>query len=162
MDIHKNRLWLTACLIVVISTLVACSSGKHPFLMVQICLGDESGLSDFKKDMRLLAAAEKMRFIDNSEATQKAFETTVNDLPRAGPVVNVGILGENGIGAVASDLNVPGYQVTLGFSEGSDPPRAREFAGRVVRMLKRRWQVFQVPPGKGAFPLRDCTGTASR
>jgi hypothetical protein len=102
-----------------------------------------------------------MNFIDGSAQTKKNLKVT--GAPHStGPVINMGVEREDGVGLMAGDLDSPDYQVAVGFSEGSDPSEAHEFAGRVVNRLKTRWNVETVPAGKGAFPLKTCEKRSER
>jgi hypothetical protein len=58
----------------------------------------------------------------------------------------------------AGNLGLPGYQVALGFSEGSNPSDAHRFAQMVVSKLEEHWHVEIVPdPAKsGALPMKNC------
>ena len=80
----------------------------------------------------------------------------IGALHQSGPFINMGVEGEDGMGLTAGNLSLPGYQVAVGFGDGSDPVRARAFAERVVNRLKTRWDVETVPAGEGAFPLKAC------
>jgi len=60
------------------------------------------------------------------------------------------------MGVTAGNLGLPGYEVALGFSEGSSGAEAREFANKVVKRLEQHWQVEIVPAGTGAKPMGGC------
>jgi hypothetical protein len=72
-------------------------------------------------------------------------------------VINIGVLRKDGLGFGVGNLGLPGYQIALGFSEGSgNAAEAREFADRVVKRLEQRWHIDVVPAGQGATPMSDC------
>jgi hypothetical protein len=50
----------------------------------------------------------------------------------------------------AGNLGLPGNQIAFGFSEGTDPKEAREFAQRVMNRLSPLGKVQWVPSGRGA------------
>jgi len=123
--------------------------------MVQICLGNEQGLKDFTDRMRSVARSEQMTFVDGSSDTKKDLET-MGALRQAGPIIHMGVEREDGLGLTAGNIGLPGFQVAVGFSEGSNPPEAHAFAKRVIDLLETQWRVETVPPGKGALPLKSC------
>ena len=55
-------------------------------------------------------------------------------------VLNLGALRQDGMGVTASELDGPGYQVALGFSEGSNPANARRIAKNFTKGLAERWR----------------------
>ena len=157
------RLWplvfaLTACALA--GTLPGCAPGKRPFLIAQVCLRDPQDLQAFTREMQLIAQSDAARFIDRSADTHNELDTLGH--PREGartiPVVNMGIERGRGIGLMVSNLGLPGYEVAVGFSEGSNLADARKFAQTVVGKLEERWHVEFVPdPEKsGAFPMKNC------
>jgi hypothetical protein len=147
---------------VMTAAISACAEGKRPFLMVQICLGDARNLALLKQEMRAVAQIESMRFIDGSAETKRGLdivdkEGAAHELN--GPVIHMAVERPDSMGVGASNLGLPGYQVVLGFSEGSNPQEARQFAGRVVDRMAANWRIHTVAPGTGAMPLEDCPST---
>ena len=139
--------------------LSACSPGKQPFLMVQTCLVDEKGLGEFLVAMRAIAQDNGMEYFDRSAETQRELqfmhESNVN-VAVSPHTINIGMMLRDGMGVSAGDLGSSDYQVVIGFAEGSDPAKAREFSSRVIQKLSKRWPLETVPEGKGAFPLKNC------
>jgi hypothetical protein len=155
----RSRSYGCAALLALAGALAGCGEGKHPFLIAQICLGDAENLATFTREMRIIAQAENMRFIEGSAETKADLavidpEGISHELD--GPVIHMGVERGDGMGVDAGNLGLPGYQVALGFSEGSSPDEARRFARTVVSRLARRWHVKTVPPGVGAQPMRGC------
>jgi hypothetical protein len=134
-----------------------CTEGKHSFLIVQLCLGNEQSLTDFTKIMQSIAQAEQMNFVDGSAKTKGDLKA-MGALRQSGPIIHMGVEREGGLAAVATNVGLPGYQVAVGFSQGKDPSEARLFAEKVVARLKARWQVEPVTPGKETSPLKTCGG----
>jgi hypothetical protein len=139
--------------------LAGCTPGKHPFLMIQICLGDADNLAAFTREMQAIAKNENMKFIDGSDETTA--DLAVIDAKGGahdpnGPVIHMAVERGDSMGMSAGNLGLPGYQVALGFSEGSNPNEARMFVKRVVGRLAERWRVETVPPGRGAQPMENC------
>jgi hypothetical protein len=64
----------------------------------------------------------------------------------------------HGVGVTVSNLGLPGFQVALGFSEGSRPREAQRFAETVIRKLEARWRVqtVPIPAESGARPMSGC------
>lgn len=139
--------------------LAGCEAGKDPFLMVQICLGNEQNLSAFRREMQAIAGAEEMRFREMSEAANRDLDLAD---PRGTPqdessrVIDMSLRRPDMSGVGITNPRWPGYQVVLGFSEGTKPEEARSFAERTVARLSKKWRVQPVPPGEGAQPLKDC------
>lgn len=140
-------------LVCLLGTLSGCV-GKRPFLIAQLCLGDEQNVALFMNTMKSIARSQHMDFIDGSEATQR-------DLVSQGvspnyPLIYIGVKGKNGIGTEGGNLGLSAYEVALGFTEGSNPAAEHRFANMVVGTLKQRWQVYVVPPNRGALPMKNC------
>lgn len=105
--------------------------------------------------MKAISRSQHMRFVDGSAATE-------NDLLslKASPhyrLINIGADREDGMGWGAGNLGLSAYEVAIGFSVGSNPAEAHRFADMVVGTLKQKWQVYVVPPGRGALPLKNCS-----
>lgn len=157
----KKRSQLVAyALIPLLGMLSGCGEGKGPFLMVQTCLGDEQNVVLFENMLRAIAQSKNMTYVDGSKSTQKDLvDLKVN----AGyQLINVGVERDDGIGLMAGNLGLSAYEVAIGFSEGSNPVEARQFANLVVGALKERWRVEVVPQGQGAFPMKGCGNSASK
>ena len=136
-----------------------CEQGKRPFLMVQMCVQNNAGAAQLVGELKAVADSKGMEFTDNSAETKRGLEAIGHpDRQRAdgSPVINVGVLREDGMGIGAGNLGLPGYQVALGFSEGSDKLEARRFADEVIKRLEQHWRVETVPAGSGAMPKPDC------
>lgn len=159
------KLKLILCVLaalVLAATLNACESGKakRPFLIAEVCLRTADDLSTFTRDMHSIAESERATFIDRSASTQKELDATGHSLEgaRTRQVVNMGVERGNEMLVMVSNLGLPGYQVALGFSEGSNPLLAHRFADAVVRKLEQRWHVETVgnPTEAGAQPMKNC------
>lgn len=155
----ETGLRIALVLSTVASALGNCRGGEHPFLIVQICLRDANNVDSFRQEMELIAQSEGMRFIDGSEETRENLAMIDKEgrvHRRDGPIIHFGVDRSDGMGVTAANFGDLGYQVALGFSEGSHSEEARMFARRVINRLARHWRVESVPPGMGAQPLRDC------
>jgi hypothetical protein len=69
------------------------------------------------------------------------------------PAVNIGAYDNDGVGFGGGNLGMPDYQVSIGFSEGDDPLRARALVRRVVAILGKRWHV---ETRLGAAKMNEC------
>ena len=156
----------SACLFgVVVVLAIALSScvpeGKRPFMMVQLCVADDRGLSAFTSLMQSISSEEGMRFVDASETTRRSYDLYQQQDPRfrfTTPVVHFGILGPDTMGLSAGNLGLKRYQMAIAFSEGRHPQEARGFADRTVSKLRKYWKVDVVPPGVGVLPMEVCGG----
>jgi hypothetical protein len=135
--------------------LYGCAPGKGPFLLVQICLGDERNLLEFTKMMRAVAQSYQMKFADASVRIKRELQA-IHALRQADPIIYMGVERNDGLAVVAGNVGLPGYQVALRFSEGSDASETTAFADSVVRSLERRWHVERVPASRGALPMNAC------
>jgi hypothetical protein len=152
----------TLCITVGASILIAaCTTAQRNNRIIQFCLYDTSGVDDLRSVMRSFADAQSMTFIDNSAQTQADLQRigpNSGPLPEGEPLINMGINGPGGLGVTAGNLGLPGYQVALGFTEGGDATKGKEFADALVRELDQRWELVEVPKPdeRGAFPLPNC------
>jgi len=150
------------CVIIVAAlslSLAGCGRTKNAFTTVQFCVHDRAGAAELVADLKDIASAKHMEFFDSSTAT-------ANDLAKSGyrgreradgsPVINVGVLRNDGLFVGGGNLGLPGYQVQLGFTEGSDRAQSNRFAEEVVARLRQRWPVRVLPPGAAAAPMADC------
>lgn len=137
----------------------ACDRGKRPFALARVCLPTQRDVPAFLNEIRHLGAAEHMEFFDRTSAT-KAEREALNKpsvFPRNdGFVLNVGVLRRDGMGVTTSELGGPGFQVGLGFSEGSNPAEARRFEQAIISKLRQRWYVEVQSGDTGLQPLARC------
>jgi hypothetical protein len=136
-----------------------CTPAKKAFLVVQLCVYDKAGATQLVGDLQDLAHSMNMEFFDSSAVTAR-------DLPKTGyhgreradgsPVINVGVLRKDGLFVGGGNLGLPGYQVQLGFTKGSDDAESRRFAEEVISRLEKQWRVDVLPAGAMATPRADC------
>jgi hypothetical protein len=139
--------------------LLGCSQGRPPFLILQTCLINAEGVSQFKQEMKSIATEEHMEYVDGSENTKRSLDAigyAGRERQDGSPVIHVGVDGPDGIGFSATNVSLPGYQVALGFSEGSNSSQAHRFADVVTKRLEQRWQVEVLPAGAAAVPKPGC------
>lgn len=137
----------------------ACTPAKQSFLTVQFCVHNRAGVSQLIDDLKDVANANDMDFADSSAATEKnlaAVGYRGRERADGSPVINVGLLGKDGLFVGGGNLGLPGYQVQLGFTTGADDAKAHRFATQVVDQLKRRWSLYVLPRGVPARPMADC------
>jgi hypothetical protein len=144
-----------------LALLFGCTPGKPPLLMVQLCLKDDQGVSEFMSVMRSIAHSENMTFVDGGADTQtelKIVGAKMDKLDTAGSVINIGLDRGGYTFMMGGNLGLPTYQVALGFSADPNPSEARRFADVVVKRLGTHWKVEAVPAGIGALPMKTCPG----
>lgn len=149
----------TGALITAALLLVGCAPEKHPFLMVKMCLSNEQGAAAFIDELKSIASAEKLDFVDNSNNTERELRAVGyagHERTGRSRVINVGVLRKDGMGIGAGTLGLPGYQVAMGFSEGSNAVEAHDVANRVLTRLRQHWRIEVVPAGTGAKPMAGC------
>lgn len=149
---------LTLAIIALAGSLYGCGSGKRPFLIAQVCLRNAEDLSAFISEMQMIAQSEGKQLVDNSTTTQKELNASGHPVEgaRTRPVINMGIQRGDGVGLTVGNLGLPGYQIAVGFSEGSNRHDAHRFADEVIKRLGQRWRVESVPAGTGAKGMENC------
>jgi hypothetical protein len=134
---------------------------QEPFLMVQMCVVDQTGVAKLKDVMRSIAKLEDLTYIDNSAqqgASLKAMGADKLLKQDAALAIDVHLEGDRGLGVSAGNLGLPPYQVALGFTEGTDATKAHRLSDRLVKALAQLWQIETVPQGQGALPMKTCAG----
>jgi hypothetical protein len=145
--------------VMLLAIMCGCTPGKHSFLIVQTCLADQKGTDDFVDEMRSIARVENMEFLNSSNEVAQQLENSGSlgrERTHDSKVLDISVQRADGLGVTAVNHGLPGFEVALGFSEGTDAPSAHAFADRVVRTLGRRWKLEIVPAGMGAKPKGDC------
>ncbi|MBS0422254.1 MAG: hypothetical protein JSR66_31405 [Proteobacteria bacterium] len=149
-----------ACALVAVSLLLAgCAPGKRPFSMVQMCLSNQQGIEELIDELKSIAAAENLEFIDNSSNAERGLIDTGyvgHERTSGSRALDIRIIRRDGMGIGATNVGLPGYQVAVGFAEGSNAAEAQDFAKRVLSRFKKRWLVQIVPGGAGAGPMAGC------
>lgn len=148
------------CMLVTVALLLTgCAPGKHPFLMVQMCLSNQQGVEDFVEELKSVASAEKLEFVDNSSNAQqelKAVGYSGRERTDGSRVIDVRVMRNDGMAIGATNVGLPGFQMAMGFSEGSSAVEARNFANRTLARFRKHWSIESVPSGTGAKPMADC------
>jgi hypothetical protein len=138
-----------------------CSSGKPPALMVQLCLQDDQGVSDFLNLMQSVAASEHMNFVDVSADTQeklKVIHAKYAKLATPSSVINVYIESDKRLVVTADNIDLPTYQVSVDFTGGLSPVDKQRFIDVLIPKLREHWQVDTVPAGVRPFAMKSCPG----
>ena len=123
------------CIVTCVSSavLIDCRAGKDPLLMAQLCFSNKEAQSAYVKTLQSIAETEGLQFSDTSGSTQRGLDTIGYVGTERGDgtaVLNIGAVRSDGMGFTAVNLGLPGYQVLMGFAEGSNPREARQFAQR--------------------------------
>ncbi|HEY6619225.1 MAG TPA: hypothetical protein VIY68_06760 [Steroidobacteraceae bacterium] len=147
--------------LILVGLLCGCSSGKPPALMVQLCLQDDQGVSDFLSLMKSVAASEHMNFVDSSADTQaklKVIRAKYAKLATPSSVINVDIETAEGLVVTADNIDLPTYQVSVDFTGTLSSVDKQRFIDILAPKLRAQWQVDTVPPGIRPFPMQSCPG----
>jgi hypothetical protein len=129
--------------------------------MIQLCVKDDQGVTEFMNMMRSIAASEHMTFVDGGAQTQRDLKdigAKFEKLDTPGSVINIGIDRGERTFVMGGNLGLPTYQVVLGFSGEEDREEVLRLADVVAKRLGTVWQVQTVPAGKGALPMKTCPG----
>jgi hypothetical protein len=138
-------------------SITGCFYGKRPFLNARVCLTRRDDIVQFVELVRYLGRNEHMTYFDRSAETRLERAANPNAIARKdGFTVNLGITRPDGMGVTAGELGGSGYQIALGFSDGSNRTEARQFAIAVIREIRKRWPVQVIPGSLGVQPSNDC------
>jgi len=129
-------------------------AGEGPFRIVQLCLRNANDVALFERVMRAISESKHMEYEDRSAASQR--ELIALGMSPSYTLINISADRADGVGWGAGNLGLHAYQVAIGFSRGSNPTAAHQFADLVVKRLKQKWLVHVVPPGRGAVQLKNC------
>ena len=102
----------TICVLVTVSlVLTGCTPGKRPFLMVQMCLSNAKGIEEFVEELKAVAAAEKLEFVDNSGNAQGELDALSDpNAKRTGGsrMLDLRLTRNDGMGTGAGNVGLPG------------------------------------------------------
>jgi hypothetical protein len=147
--------------LVLVGLLSGCPSGKPPALMVQLCLKDDQGVSDFLNLMQSVATSEHMNFVDVSADTQEKLKTIhaqYAKLATPNSVINVDIESGDRLVVTADNIDLPTYQVSVDFTGNLSPVDKQQFVDVLIPRLRAQWQVDTVPVGTRPFAMKSCPG----
>jgi hypothetical protein len=114
-------------------------------------------MARFIGELRAVATSREMRFFDYSADTERSLANVGHPARDDGrPVVYVGVDGGDGLGVRATNVGLPGSQITLGFTEGRDQLETQSFTDEVIERLESSWPVERLPAGTGALPQPGC------
>jgi hypothetical protein len=148
-------------ILMLVGFLSGCSSGKPPALMVQLCLQDDQGVSDFLNVMQSVAASEHMNFVDVSADTQaklKVIHAKYAKLATPSSIINVDIESGDLLVVTADNIDLPTYQVSVDFTGNLPPTDKQRFVDVLIPRLRAQWQVDTVPVGVRPFAMKSCPG----
>ena len=148
-------------ILILAGVLSGCSSGTPPALMVQLCLQDDQGVSDFQTLMQSVAASEQMTFFDVSADTQeklKIIHSKYAKLATPSSVINVYIESDKRLVVTADNIDLPTYQVSVDFTGGLSPVDKQRFIDVLIPKLREHWYVDTVPVGVRPFAMESCPG----
>jgi hypothetical protein len=146
-------------LVALLLSLSACAPGKYSFRVAQVCVIGEQGVLQLVHEMKEIANEEKMEFVDASKDTARGLD--IIDFADGGradgsAAIHVVVQRADGMGVTVTNISLPGYQMALGFSEGSNRSDAVRFADKVQNRLAQHWRVEVLPPGSGVMPDPKC------
>jgi hypothetical protein len=148
-------------ILLLIGVLSGCSSGKPQALMVQLCLQNDQGVSDFRNLMQSVAASEQMDFFDVSADTQEklnVIHSKYAKLATPSSVINVYIESDKRLVVTADNIDLPTYQVSVDFTGGLSPTDKQRFIDVLIPRLRAQWFVDTVPAGVRPFAMAACPG----
>ena len=142
----------------ILSTLPGCM-GQGPFPQIQFCLRDRSNTADFIATMKAISAKYDMHYVDRSAQVDSELRSLDKYPGYKG--LTISAHRNDGLGWAASKFGPSGHDVAIGFSEGSNRDEARRFADSVREVLRKTWDVHEVPADKGAVPGCGVTGSSA-
>jgi hypothetical protein len=123
--------------VVLVYSLFGCTPVKRPFLFVQMCVRDEHDLSDVKELLRSIAVSDGMKFSDYSKRTTGNSGDRRNTTPTTlTENLDMGAFDRDGVGFGVADTKIFANQISIAFSEGSNPTKAHRIAEEVIYKLK--------------------------
>lgn len=130
-----------------------------PFLTAQLCVSNEAGMAQLIDELRKVAASRGMEFNDYSARTERELEIVGypgKERADGSPLLNVVVGRSDGLSVGATNISLPGYQVALGFTEGSSRLETQHFVDDVIQRLEKYWEIERLPAGSGALPKAGC------
>jgi hypothetical protein len=127
--------------------------------MVQMCVSNAQGVEEFVDELKSVASAEKLEFVDNSSYAQRELQELGDPngrRPDGTHMIDVRLIRNDGLAIGATNIGLPGYQLAMGFSAGSNAAEARNFATRTLARFRQRWPIETVLDGTGALPVAGC------
>lgn len=144
---------------VIVLLLCSCAAGERPSRLVQLCVRNDEGVSQFRTELKALASERHMKFAENGDEVRLDLEKAGYISPgqkKGDPVINITVEREDGLGLNALNVGLHTYQVAIGFSGGRDQAEGRQFAEEVIARLRQKWNVEDVPKGTGVLPSDTC------
>ena len=148
-----------AVMAVILCHLAGCI-GSRPLEMVQLCVRDKQGITDFKSALKSIAEEQNMKFLDGSSATAR----DLSEMRQGGSrmqanagLLYVGVERDDGLGLEAGNLGLNAFDIAVGFSVSPTRKQAQAFANLVKARLAARWPLKRVPQDRGALPDPTCT-----
>ncbi len=141
-----------------VAALGGCSA-QQQFYAVQVCPVPPADFSKLAEVMRRNAERESLSFVNNSTDLQTSLSNidAETDLPAdRSLLIDLHIEGANGLGVTAGNLGLYASQVSLGFTEGGDPIKARRLKDSLIRDLGAIWTVTRVDHTRGIQPDPAC------
>lgn len=105
------------------------------------------------------ALSREMQFLDLSADTERDVKIVgYSNEERAdgSPLVHLVVVRDDGMSVGATNIGLPGYQIALGFTEGSDPLETQHFTDDVIERLEKHWLVDRLPAGSAVLPQAGC------
>lgn len=144
------------CMVLVCS-LFGCTPVKPPFLFIQMCVRDAHDLSDLTELLRSIAVSDGMQFSDYTKRTTgnpgDRHNTTPTTLTEN---LNMGVFDRDGVGFGVADTKVFANQISVAFSEGSNPTKAHRFAEEVIYKLNANRRAPLVSSDLTLLPNLHC------
>lgn len=156
---HTAIFFLKYAVMSAVVLLVMACTQREPSLVIQVCTQNADDMAQLLDEFRSIATERQMQHIDDSIGQRQDRQRAgIVDPARAdgSPEIYIEVRDARGMGFVAFNNGLPGYQVALGFMRGTTRSTADHFAGDVVARLSAQWVVHQLPPGASITPMPDC------
>jgi hypothetical protein len=142
-----------------VASILAAGCSNQPGRILQLCLGDEQAVGEFKEVLQQIAQESGMRYVDGSSETARKLQ--VLGQAQGFELIHIGLRGQAGDGLTVGNQGLSAHEVAIGFPRTQDPAQS-EFERDVIRWLEQRWQVHRLPDNRGAFPLPGCAGPPAK
>jgi hypothetical protein len=130
---------------------------KRPFLFIQMCVRDEHDVSELTELVRSIAVSDGMKFGDYSKKTMGNPGDHRNTTPTTlTENLDMAAFDRDGVGFGVADTKIFANQISIAFSEGSNPTKAHRIAEEVLYKLKVNRRAQLVSSDGRVLPNLHC------
>lgn len=149
------RWFVTILMSVAAFSMSGCTNDSaQPPQMVQLCVRNDSDTDSLIAVIERVARENKMNSIDRSHQSHQEIIRLGEDPGYR--VINVSASRLDGLGVAAGNFGLGPNEVAIGITDGSSPAEKDALVKALISELKTKWEVRDVPAGRGAMPSEKC------